>query len=835
MPTLDRLNPLAAPTLQRLSLRVEGSVQGVGFRPWCVQQAMALGLTGWVRNDARGLDLQVQGPPEAVDRLRHRLREQPPPLARLDRITEADLTSNPAEREFTILASADLGGQALDTGLPPDTAPCAACLDELFDPTDRRHRHPFINCTHCGPRLTVTQRLPYDRPQTSMAGFPMCPACAAEYQNPLDRRYHAQPTACPQCGPRVALWAPDGTPLQASDPIQVAALRLAAGEVLAVKGVGGYHLVADVRRPDALQRLRAAKRRARKPFALLVPNVASARRWVDVDAPSEALLHSPARPVLLLPTRPGVSEAHPLIAPGLNDWGLMLPSTPLHWLLLHEMLGRPSGTDWRETAHDILLVMTSANPSGEPLVVDEAEAVERLAGLCDALLVHDRPIVGRVDDSVRRPQPRHLDPNGKSLQSSESDRGVGSKDRIGCVDTPESPLHADVPWHAPFVRRARGHVPDPIELPGVPVDAPSVLAVGGYLKTTVCLTRGHQAFLSPHLGDMGSAASRAALVEAIDRLQQFLGVQPVAVAHDCHPDFFTTLHAAERARNWGVPLVPVQHHHAHAAAVLVEHGVPAPQAALALVLDGVGLGDDDTPWGGELLRVQHGTSRRLAHLPPLALPGGDRAAGEPWRLGAAVLHALGRGHEIPQRLSAHPAARNVAQMLERGLNAPLTSSAGRLFDAAAHLLAGVDVNHHEGEGAMVLEALADRHSGPATPWTGAWRVNEAGVLHWPGLWHALADAPRGAESAARFHTTLSASLVDWTVAHAGRENLDTVALGGGCLINRRLRHGLVAGLTRAGLRVLEARQAPPGDGGLSLGQAAVALQHLQRGRIDPQG
>ncbi|HMW23798.1 MAG TPA: carbamoyltransferase HypF, partial [Burkholderiaceae bacterium] len=588
---------------QRLHLHLRGTVQGVGFRPWCAQQALALGLSGWVRNDAAGLQCELQGPADALRAFTQRLRQSPPPLARIDTLQQTPQTLRTDEAGFRILASD--AGAALATGLPADAAPCADCLDELFDPADRRHRYAFINCTHCGPRFTITQRLPYDRPHTSLASFPLCPACEREYRDPMNRRFHAQPVACPACGPQLALWQPDGTPIAGVDPLAEAARRLAAGQILAVKGVGGYHLVCDATQNAPLQRLRAAKQRASKPFALLVPNVASARQWValgtEVDDDAARLLASPAAPILLLPTRPGVAERHPLIAPGLSDWGLMLPAAPLHALLIHELLGRPAGNAWRETAQPTLLVVTSANPGGEPLVVDEAEAVARLGGLCDALLVHNRPILGRVDDSVRRP-----------MRTAE-----GS-------------------FFAPFVRRARGYVPDPIELPGVPADAPPVLATGAWMKATVCLTRGNQAFLSPHIGDLGSAACRHALVEAVQRLRDFLGVHPQLIAHDLHPDFFSTQHAQALAAEWGVPTLAVQHHHAHAAVVRAEHGATAP--TLALLLDGVGLGDDGTPWGGELLRVSSGGFERLGHLPTLALAGGDRAAAEPWRLGAAVLH-----------------------------------------------------------------------------------------------------------------------------------------------------------------------------------------------------
>jgi hydrogenase maturation protein HypF len=790
-----------SPDSQRWRLRARGAVQGVGFRPWVLQQAQGLGLSGWVRNDAQGVLAELQGAPAALADMAARWRACPLPLARVLAVEQTALAplAEAAERGLRILPSEH--GAALATGLPPDSAPCAACLDELFNPADRRHRHAFINCTHCGPRFSVTRALPYDRPQTSLAGFAMCPACAAEYANPLDRRHHAQPIACPVCGPQLALWDAQGQPLDVGqDPLSAAVARLRAGQVLAVKGVGGYHLVADARQPAVLARLRTAKQRQHKPFALLVPNAASARRWVQLDEDEAALLASPARPILLLPCQPGVAAAHPAIAPGLNDWGLGLPSSPLQWLLLHEALGRPAGAAWREAPHALLWLFTSANAGGEPLVHTEDQALAQLPGLADALLVHDRPIVSPLDDSVRRPLGRTT---------------------LGGL-------------HAPFVRRARGHVPEPVALPGVAMDAPSVLATGGWLKNTICLTRGNEAFVSAHVGDLGAAGPRRLLVEAVDRLRQFLGVQPVAVAHDLHPDFFSSQHAQALAAHWGVPALPVQHHVAHGAAVLAEHGHTGP--ALALVLDGTGLGTDGQVWGGELLRLDPGARMvRLAHLPGLPLPGGDRAAAEPWRIGAALLCALGRGDEVAQRFAAEPAATMLGRLLAAG-KAPQTSSAGRLFDAAAALIAGVHHNSHEAHAAMQLEALANRAAG-ARPWADAWVLDAQGRLQWTGLWARMA-APRTtldrqAEAAAAFHTTLADAMVAWTAWHARAQGLQAVALGGGCWLNRLLRQAVVAGLTAQGLLVLEARAVPPGDGGLSLGQAAWALAGLPAAAVAP--
>lgn len=791
---------------ERLRLRAEGAVQGVGFRPWVMRQAQSLGLTGWVRNDGDGLLCELQGQPQALLQFQARLATEPPPLARIRRLQRERLQPLSDEREFRINASAQ--APHIHTLVPPDAATCEACLDEMFTPGQRRWRHPFINCTHCGPRFTLTERLPYDRAVTSMADFLMCDDCAAEYALPTDRRYHAQPIACPQCGPRVALWAPDGQVLidaaQGPDAVVAEAVRrLRAGQVIALKGVGGYHLVADALQSAPLQRLREAKHRASKPFAVMTANLASARRWLMIDDAAVELLQAPARPIVLQHCRPEAAAAHPFIAPGLTEWGLMLPSHPLQWLLLHEWAGRPTDPQWRQQPLEALLMMTSANPGGEPLVIDEADAVARLGGLADALLLHDRAILARADDSVRRPLGR--DAQGR--------------------------------FFAPFIRRARGHVPDPIELPGVAANAPCVLAMGGDLKNTVCLTRGNEAFLSPHLGDMHTAASRDGLSAMVDRLCRFLAVQPSAVVHDLHPDFFCTRHGQALASQWRVPTVAVQHHHAHAAAVLGEHGHTGP--ALALVLDGVGWGRDGTPWGGEWLRLDlddrrsHGSAdadfTRITHLSSLPLPGGDRAAREPWRMGAAVLHRLGRADEIALRFAGESAAAALHTLLDRGLNSPATTSAGRLFDAAAALLLNQRHNHHEAEAAMRLEAAATRH-GTAEAWAHTLLIDREGRPDLTGLWQALADATSSPtsttaadEAAARFHASLANLLVATTAHHARSQRLRTIALGGGCWVNRILREAVVHGLRAQGLQVLEASRAPCGDGGLSLGQATVAL------------
>ncbi|NBC33533.1 MAG: carbamoyltransferase HypF [Alphaproteobacteria bacterium] len=746
----------AAAPLARRRVRVRGLVQGVGFRPYVYALARAHGLTGWVLNDGDGVLLEVQG--FETGRFLTDLERRPPPLARIDAVEATGMPAQAGECNFTIRESE---GGAVSTAISADAAVCPDCLAELFDPADRRYRYPFLNCTHCGPRYTITRRLPYDRPQTAMAGFPLCPDCAREYADPADRRFHAQPVACPACGPRLSL------------PVEDILAAIRAGRIVGLKGLGGFHLVCDARNAEAVERLRARKHRDAKPFALMVANPESAAALAEIGPEEARLLTGVERPVVLLRRHEGAPPLPEAIAPGLGWLGVMLPYTPLHYLLFHEAAGRPAGTAWLGAPQDPCLVMTSANPGGEPLVIGNEEARQRLAGIADIIVDHDRDIVIRADDSVTR-------------------------------------VIAGAP--APL-RRARGTVPKAIRLART---GPPVLAVGDYLKTTICVTRGDEAFLSQHIGDLDNAATIGFFEETVAHLLHVLQVEPIAVAHDPHPDVWSTRFAA----GIGLPSIAVQHHHAHIAAVLAEHRVTRP--ALGLALDGVGLGRDGGIWGGELLRVDGPDFDRLGHLRPLALPGGDIAARQPWRMAASALHALGRGDEIPARLGSHGDAAGIARMLDRGINAPLTSSCGRLFDAACGLLGVVPQARYEAEAPMALESLV------RTPRVLAdgWRIDEDGRLDLLPLLAALIgrDPADGAEL---FHGTLAAALVAWTLPALSAHDLDTVALGGGCLCNAVLAEGLIAGFAAQGVTALYPRQAPANDGGLALGQAWVAARALE--------
>lgn len=770
---------MAALALVSQQIRVTGIVQGVGFRPFVWRLAQQLGLYGWVRNDAQGVEILARGSQPHLAELLERLRLDAPPLARVDSVQAQDLAAEPFTA-FSILASQS--GQAA-TAIGPDVAVCADCLHELFDPASRRYRHAFITCTHCGPRYTVTRALPYDRPQTSMAAFPLCPACSLEYTAPDNRRFHAETTCCPQCGPRLKLSDAQGQPL-AGDPINRTLQLLHSGQIVAIKGLGGFHLACDARNPEVVTRLRLLKCREAKPFAVMLANAASAAPYAQVSAAERTLLASRERPIVLLRTQARCDATLPGIAPGLQRLGVMLPTTPIHFLLFHEAAGRPEGTAWLEQPHALALVMTSANPGGEPIVRDTAEARTRLAGIADAFLDHDRDILARCDDSV--------------LQVA-----AGA---------------------AQYIRRSRGVAPAAVALPR---SGPSVLAFGSHLKNTVCVTRGSEAFLSPHVGSLDNAASCHFQDETVQRLCDLLDIKPQRVAHDLHPDDYSTRAAVAFAQRHDLPTLAVQHHHAHIAAVCAEHGWQGP--LLGLALDGVGLGTDGTAWGGELLQVDGAQCQRLGHLRPLPMPGGDKCAREPWRMAAAVLHELGRNPEITQRFQG-PAASAVAAMLVRQFNSPRTSSMGRVFDAAAGLLGISHTMAYEAQAAILLEQAAtlwiDAHGWPA-PMPEGHAISDDKQLDLLPVLGALIDAHDTGQAAAVFHATLVAALTEWVLQAVQTTGLTTLAWGGGCFLNTLLASQLQQNLQHNGVTVLVPQRTAPGDASIALGQAWVALHSLE--------
>lgn len=761
-------------------IRVSGQVQGVGFRPFVYKLAQELGLAGWVRNDSEGVEIAVEGEQPLVMQLIARLQSEPPALARVEKVTHDLAHTTTGLQGFSITESK--AGKVL-TGIAPDMAICPDCLREMFTPANRRYRHPFINCIHCGPRYTLTARLPYDRANTSMAKFTQCPACQFEYDTPTTRRFHAQPNACPECGPQLSLLDSHWQPIANDDPVAAAAELISAGKVVAVKGIGGFHLVCDARNAVTVAKLRGGKRREEKPFAVMVLNTLSARHYAQFREQDGALLETGERPIVLLRQSPACEIELQGIAPGLSSVGLMLPYTPLQYLLFHELLGKPEGTEWLHKVSQLALVMTSANPGGEPLVKDDAEARDSLGGLADAFLTHDRDILHRCDDSVMKWQ-------GKAPT---------------------------------FVRRARGYTPRRIKLP---YTGPSVLACGAWLKNTVCITRGNEAFVSQHIGDLDHAGTRRMLGETVDYLVDILDVQPQVVAHDLHPDFYSTQFAQAYAAKRDLPVFAVQHHHAHIAAICAEHRFTEP--VLGLAMDGVGLGADGSAWGGELLRVAGTQYERLGHLAPITMPGGDRAAREPWRMAAAALHDMNRADEIARRFPDQQGAEMVADMLQRKINCVATSSMGRWFDAAAGLLGVREIQSYEGQAAMLLEGLAERH-GKVVPLALGYIHTAQNDLDFRPLLAKLADCKDAPYGAALFHATLAEGLCAWLQRAAGRTGIKHIALGGGCFLNNILTQALTDSLTVHGLNVLTAQQLPPNDGAISFGQASIALQQIKQG------
>ena len=735
---------------ERLQLLVTGQVQGVGFRPHVYRLAQQLQLTGWVKNNALGVIIEIQGvlAPAFLEKLSLSL----PSLARIDAIQTKPLPALVDEAEFAILGS-EVGPvhAQTQTMIAADTSICRACLDELFDPQSRYYQYPFLNCTQCGPRLSITNTLPYDRANTMMRRFPLCDHCQADYSDPANRRYHAQPTACVACGPRFSM------------PITSISEMLLAGKIIALKGLGGYQLLVDAQNQQAVATLRLRKNRPDKPFALMVLNVESARQWVSVDEHEQELLESAARPIVLLKKKMGLNH----IAPKLSELGIMLPSTPAHYLLFHALAGSPQGTNWLGQPQAFVLIVTSANCAGSPLIIDDDEALRDLSQLVDSIISYNRPIATRVDDSVLR---------------------VINK-------------------NPSLIRRSRGFCPTRIQLPHV---IPATLGLGGHLKNTFCITRGNEAFVSQHIGSLTNKATIDFFHETLDHWLHFLDVKPQRIACDLHPDFYTTHFAYEFAAQYDLPVIPVQHHHAHIAAVACEHHIVEP--ALGLALDGYGYGLRGENWGGELVLLDAAHCQRLSHLTPIPQLGGEITVREPWRMAAGVLHLLDQDDEINRRFSAQPQANLVTQALQSNRSCSVTSSCGRLFDAASALLGVTMVSTYEGQAAMQLESFV---TGPEILPNG-WIFDEKGLNFLP-LMRALltCDLVSGANL---FHGTLIAGLSEWVSNWSKKTAISVILLSGGCFLNKVLTEGLAQQLTANGLNVYLPQQLPPNDGGLALGQ-----------------
>jgi hydrogenase maturation protein HypF len=766
-------------TAQRLRLAVRGAVQGVGFRPFVYRLAEELGLGGFVANDVSGVTLEVEGGPDRVLAFMERLVKDCPPLATPE-IVERVFIQPVGQIEFEIRPSQT--GGAKRAVVLPDVATCPDCLRELSSPADRRYRYPFINCTHCGPRFSIVLELPYDRPNTTMRAFLLCPACHAEYHDPKDRRFHAQPNACPACGPRLSLWNAEHQLLGEGDRALLAAAQAVRdGRILALKGLGGFHLVVDSRNQAAVEELRRRKARWEKPLALMAPNLEAAHQLCDVSTRAERLLTRPEAPIVLMRRHPGTAVAE-AVAPGNPYLGVMLPYTPVHHLLLGEL--------------GFTVVATSGNAADEPICIDNSEAQERLARIADLWLLHDRPIVRQVDDSVMMP--------------------FGS--------------------HAQLVRRSRGYAPRPVRSPR---ELPGVLALGPELKSTIALGFGREVFLSQHVGDLGTAEALSAHTRIVRDFLRMYAVRPRVVAHDLHPDYQATAWIrelfADAARQGGWPeeweafqqaeLVGVQHHHAHLVACLADNLAEGP--ALGLTWDGTGYGPDGTVWGGEGLVGDASGYRRLAHLRVFRLPGSEASVREPRRSLLGVLWEIGLETAAAPHFSDHELGLLVT-LLQKRVNAPLTTSAGRLFDAVAALLGLRATASFEGQAAMELEYVADPAVSEAYPFPlePPEHPAEPYVLDWEPLLRALLeDHRRGSEPgvmSARFHNALVEGMV--RVAEVAGER--RVALSGGCFQNRLLVERARERLTRAGYDVLLHQNVPPNDGGVSLGQVMIGAASL---------
>jgi len=764
----------------RRQIDVSGIVQGVGFRPYVYRLATGRRLRGTIRNTPAGVTIEIQGPEETVQDFVDRLPAEAPPLARITSLAVHDLPCDDVpcndDRHFLIVHSHE--DEEVRTLISPDVAICPDCLGELFDPNDRRYRYPFINCTNCGPRFTIIRDIPYDRPSTSMAMFRMCPACLAEYENPLDRRFHAQPNACWECGPRVELWDKSGGKIECRDPIAEAVSGLHAGLVVAVKGLGGFHLAVDATKAAAVARLRERKRRVEKPFAVMVPDLRAAAGICELDGEAPTVLQSIQRPIVLLPKKSsGVIPDD--VAPFNRYLGIFLPYTPLHYLLLAEGGFKA-------------LVMTSGNLSEEPIAIDNREAVDRLHGLADYFLVHNRDILLRCDDSVVRVA------GGVTRQ----------------------------------LRRSRGFVPVPVFLKD---DQASVLAVGGELKNTICLTKGKHAFLSQHVGDLENVESYSFFHEAIEHLERILEIRPEIIAYDLHPDYFSTKWALQQS---GVKLAGVQHHHAHIASCMAENHLEG--RVIGFALDGTGYGADGNIWGGEALIAGYEDFERAAHFEYVPLPGGAAAIREPWRMAVSYLaHHFGREFlklDIPfVRQLNRPKVDLLLRMMEQGVNSPLTSSCGRLFDAVAALVGIRQKVNYEAQAAVELEmAMASSDEDTAYPMKLAPEPvaeNNHWVISTRPLFEALLDdLGRNVSVAAisrRFHNGLVAGFVELATLLRKTTALNRVCLSGGTFHNVYLSERLEARLSEAGFEVFTQKEVPSGDGGLSLGQAVVAAAKMR--------
>lgn len=789
------------PTRERYRVVVQGIVQGVGFRPFIYGLAQRFQLNGYVRNDAAGVIIEVEGDGAEVAAFIRAVRDESPPLAIIERVVSEPL---PLQHDTAFIIANTQEGTHKQAFVSPDVCLCADCLQELFDPTNRRYHYPFINCTNCGPRFTIIQEVPYDRGATTMCRFQMCPDCHAEYKNPLDRRFHAQPNACPACGPQVRLlWNATGIAVTGAKAMTETQRLLKAGGIVAVKGLGGYHLACDATNEEAVARLRARKHREDKPFALMVAEVATIETFCVVKEEERALLTSRQRPIVLLRKRLAGSKSSysPLIAesvaPGIHYLGCMLPYTPLHYLLL------------KSDSEPFILVMTSGNVSEEPIAYQDEDAFERLRDIADAFLTHNRDIYIRCDDSVVRLAGEMITPTGV-------------------------PPMVGMPATVQFLRRSRGYAPQPI---GMAWEFPrDLLAVGSHLKNTFCLGKGHYAFMGHHIGDLENLETLASFRNGIEHFKALFDIQPEVVVHDLHPGYLATQYAVESP----IPhKIGVQHHHAHIASVMAEHGLTDP--VIGIAADGTGYGTDGAIWGGEVLVADLCSFERSAHLQYVPLPGGEQAIRQPWRMAAVYLQAtfgeafleldipFVRGFQGNDPL--YPRWRPLAQMIERGVNCPPTSSLGRLFDAVAALIGIRQEVRYEGQAAVELEMLATSHQGVPPARRYPFELNDGVIDVTPMIRTIVQDIQVGVPlpiMAYCFHQSLAVMLSVMCHEVRAHTGIRTVALSGGVFQNKLLLEQTIAPLKGMEFKVYLNRRVPPNDGGISFGQTAIGAAQGRR-------
>lgn len=752
-------------------IKITGIVQGVGFRPFVYSMAQKYHLKGWVLNSSQGVEIEVSGLMEDIENFVSQVKSQPPPLARIDFLETEEIQPN-HYKKFSILNSKPQAGEFVP--ISPDVSICKDCTRELFDPEDRRYRYPFINCTNCGPRFTIIRDIPYDRPFTTMSEFTMCNTCQNEYNDPLDRRFHAQPIACPECGPHLSFIGEKGKEFHKSDALREARAWLRSGKIVAIKGLGGYHLACDAANHAAVQELRKRKQRSQKPFASMAFDISTIDKHCFVDESEETLLLSRQRPIVLLHTRP-TSTLSPLIAPNQNHLGMMLPYTPMHLLLMEPEEGYPE-----------VLVMTSGNLSEEPIAYEDKEALERLSGIADGFLIHNRSIHMRTDDTVAR-----------------------------------------IIYNTPYIlRRSRGYAPDPLPLSFEP---PSLLAVGTELKNTFTLSRNRYAFISHHIGDMENYETLRSFETGIQHYENIFKIKPEVIARDLHPDYLASKYAIKRAAEENIPIVNVQHHHAHLAACLCDNGWKMDEKkAIGIIFDGTGLGTDKTIWGGEILYGNYAGFERKHHLQTMPLPGGDAAIRNPARTSLAYLWQLGIdwGEDISsvKRLDLNERSL-LEKQLQGRINTIETSSMGRLFDVVSSLLNICHETSYEGQAAIELENIAapDEHDNYTIP------IKDQ-ILDIAPLMHSiLKEAKSGVKVAAisaRFHNSIVQAIVQACIQIRAETGCSEVALSGGVWQNVYLLNKTIKMLTENDFTVLRHRGVPPNDGGVSLGQLAVAAAML---------